>query len=406
MIDANVTFNRATPKSANHFFGYYDKCPWSGDGSKLLALETAFIDRSPEPDEGAGVLVVDANDPEKAERIDTSYSWCWQMGAILQWMPDDPNRTVMYNTRIGDRFVAVVHNIETGAKRVLPRPVYALGRDGKKAISVNFGRIHEQRPGYGYPGVPDQWADEHAPAADGLYLMDMTTGEHRLVLSYADIAACEPVPEMAGKKQWVNHIYFGPGDERIVFLHRFRLDDGGCVTRMMTADPDGKNLACVGASWMISHYDWQQPGKILAWCDPVWTKVDRPQELTGASLTKPNDFGDADYYNISDPDGAVENVGHDLFPGDGHCSWSPDLTWIVTDTYPDKDKNRTLFIYRPSDRTVIDLGKVYAPPELPGDRRCDLHPRWSRDGKRICFDSAHEGDRQMYTVDVSEFVRT
>lgn len=32
--------------------------------------------------------------------------------------------------------------------------------------------------------------------------------------------------------------------------------------------------------------------------------------------------------------------------------------------------------------------------------RCDLHPRWNREGTQVCMDSVHNGERQMYFVDV------
>jgi len=42
---------------------------------------------------------------------------------------------------------------------------------------------------------------------------------------------------------------------------------------------------------------------------------------------------------------------------------------------------------------------------VTGEMRCDLHPRWSRQGTQVCFDSVHEGPRQMYVCDVSAVVQ-
>ena len=51
-----------------------------------------------------------------------------------------------------------------------------------------------------------------------------------------------------------------------------------------------------------------------------------------------------------------------------------------------------------------DIGSFYADPKLKKENRCDLHPRWSRDGQQVCIDSVHEHARQMYLIDVSGIV--
>ena len=55
------------------------------------------------------------------------------------------------------------------------------------------------------------------------------------------------------------------------------------------------------------------------------------------------------------------------------------------------------------ERKVM-LGRFLSPLPFRGEIRCDLHPRWSRDGRQVCFDSVHEGTRQIYVMDVSEIV--
>jgi len=39
-----------------------------------------------------------------------------------------------------------------------------------------------------------------------------------------------------------------------------------------------------------------------------------------------------------------------------------------------------------------------------GDIRCDLHPRWSPDGRTVTVDAVFKGDRQIYVLDVSGIV--
>jgi hypothetical protein len=75
--------------------------------------------------------------------------------------------------------------------------------------------------------------------------------------------------------------------------------------------------------------------------------------------------------------------------------------WLLVDMKNDDVFIKVLLI-RVADGHRYDIGNFYSPPELRGDVRCDLHPRWSRDGSQVCIDSAHEGTRQIYVLDVAE----
>jgi len=100
---------------------------------------------------------------------------------------------------------------------------------------------------------------------------------------------------------------------------------------------------------------------------------------------------------------AVTVIGGGILTENGHMSYSPCGRWILSDTYPDPvSHERTLFIYDTREGRRHDLGSFYADPKIDKHCRCDLHPRWSRDGAAICIDSVHEGERQMYLIDVSK----
>ena len=370
----------------HHFFGYYDKCPWDISERYMLALEVDFMERPPGPEDCVTVGLIDLTNKNKWEPIGRTNAWNWQQGTMLQWLPTAPDRLIIYNKREKDGFISVIQDIHTGKTRTLPLPIYALSRDGKSALSLNFARLAQTRPGYGYSGLPDPWEDDPCPEEDGIYWMDLATGKHRLIISLRQIAEIRHHPSMDGDKHWFNHLLFSPDDKRFIFLHRWRPQEGAhWRTRMFTANPDGSDIYCVSDHEMVSHFDWYNPKQILAWA-------------------RRYGIGDR-YFLFTDRTDHFEVLGEGILTCDGHCSYSPDGRWILTDTYPDSENMRTLILYRPSDRYRVDIGRFFSPEKLKGEIRCDLHPRWSRDGRKVCIDSAHEGGRQVYVLDVSEIVQ-
>lgn len=366
----------------HHYFGYYDKSPWNSTGRYLLALEVPFIDHQPDPDDAATVGMIDLQDGNRWIPLDETFAWSWQQGTMLQWLPEEPDRKIIYNQREGDHYISVVRDIVSGETRTLPRPIYAV--NGSQALSLNFARIHRTRPGYGYVGVEDAWKDDPHPNEDGIYWMDLNTGENRLIITYDQMRNFHPTETMGSGQHWFNHIHISPDGLSFIWLHRWQYslhEKRSWVDRLLTANMDGSNICVVADDYFVSHLDYYSPEKVVAWA-------------------RDNDIGNR-YFLYTRCTDTVEIVGDGLFDTDGHCSYSPDRCWMLTDTYPDEDNLRTLILYHIESNTRINIGRFYAPPELTGPIRCDLHPRWSRDGKQVCIDSAHQGERQVYVIDVS-----
>src|SRR5699024_6117863 len=113
-----------------------------------------------------------------------------------------------------------------------------------------------------------------------------------------------------------------------------------------------------------------------------------------------NGIGDR-YFRFADDDsGRVDIIGEQtLTPlGDGHCTISPDGQWMLTDTYPDQQGVQHLLMYHLETGRVVQLGD-FASQAMALPMRCDLHPRWSRDGRQVCFDSNQDGYRRIYVLD-------
>ncbi len=385
-VETRLLPARAVTKGPrHHFVGYYDKTPFDLSGRFLVAHRNTFADRQPRPGEAVDIGIVDLEDDNRYIPLDRTTAWSWQQGAMLQWLGSAPDREIIYNMfDESDRaYRATIRDVHSGKARTLPRPIYALSRDGLLAVSLPFDRLNRLRPGYGYMAAPERSPDDPAPEDDGLWHMDVETGFQHLIVPIARAVAHEPLDSFRGADHWFNHALFSPGGAWITFLHRWKQPEGrGWATRMLVVRPDGSDLRVVWDTGMVSHFDWRDDRTILAW--------NRTPEGEDHFTTKDVENGD------------WQLVGEDVLVRDGHCSYSPDRRWVLNDTYPDAQRIQTLMLYHPDDGRRIDIGRFPEPPEFAGPFRCDLHPRWDRDGRRVCIDSTHKhGQRQIYVVDVA-----
>ena len=378
-----------------HWFGYYDKLEFDPTGRYVLGMEVVFEDRSPRPNYVIKVGIVDLQDNDRWIELGESSAWNWQQGCMLQWRPGSDTE-ILWNDREGDHFVCHILDIKTGKKRTIPFPVYTVSPDGRTAMSIDFRRINDMRPGYGYAGLPDPNADELAPEDSGIYRVDLDTGEGELVISLADMLKIPyPKGDISDKKHYFNHLLFNPDGSRFIFLNRWRISeyrasnpDTPFDTRMLTAAPDGSDIRVVDDSGYTSHFIWRDPGHILAWT-----------ELPSHGFR---------FYLFRD-DGSREGqaVGPDVMTRNGHCSYLPGGEWILNDTYPDENRLQHVYLYHVATGKKVPLANVYMHPKYRFDWECrvDTHPRISPDGMSVVIDSPHDGaGRQMYLIDISGIV--
>ncbi len=89
----------------------------------------------------------------------------------------------------------------------------------------------------------------------------------------------------------------------------------------------------------------------------------------------------------------------------GHCTYLPGNKWILNDTYPDEYRLQHPYLYEVASGRRVPLGHFLSPPEYTGEWRCDNHPRFSPDGKKVVIDSPHGGSgRQLHLIDISGIV--
>ncbi len=420
-VDYFCPIRRVGHSEKHHFFGYYNKSAWDASGRYLLSNRVEMMTVDLTGREIAEVGFFDLHEQERYRSVGKTTAWNWQMGCQLQWLAGEQDRRLIYNIRsegagkVYPDYCAKIYNIDKDREQTLPLPVYVVAPDGSYALCLDYSRLRMTHPTIGYIATSEEPGLENTPRDDGIRNMDIASGESRLILSLRQLCEFQPLASMENAIHWVTHLEINPDASRILFIHRWteRVEDETCfLHRLFTISPDGSDLrllectdhpiphlaqrfdpTAVGtfdyekSEYQISHPMWKDRHSIIAWSPHA---------------------GEIHYHLYEDRAGGdVSVIGRESLKENGHMTYSPDGKWILTDTYPDDiGHERYLILYHIEQNKRYNIGQFYTDPDLGKENRCDLHPRWSHDGKKVCIDSVHESSRQVYIIDVSRLVLT
>lgn len=445
--DIDCTVQRLTEGPKHHLFGFHDLQISNKADTKYLCLEVDTMNRPPLPGELFGVGYVEEGHFVK---VGETTALNYPQGARQQWVADTDCFTV--NNREEDVWGTDLYDATTN--KLLdrfPATTHMLSKDGKLAYGLDYARLY-RLGGYGYTGLADVNENDPTPSHAGITVMDMQTKEVKLLVSVRQVAECGANGKVSKiGHHYLTHLCVSPDSSRIAFLHRYPLADGGECTRLMTVGADGSNLRCLGQGF-LSHFDWMDNNHIYIFgrvngslesfrnnpilANPIVATSLRLAKKAVKSIIGKNKSLAASsnsFLMFEDKEDAVAiSFAKDIIPVDGHPMTNPVYKdWCINDTYPDNEGYRDLMLYNFLRDERINLGRfrmIFDKPDMQlvneffkgveptrirnvedmafyrSGLHCDLHPRWNSKGDIVCFDSIHEGSRQLYAIDVRKII--
>lgn len=349
------------------FIGYYDIEPDSYDGNFLLVLATDHDDVITRP-VPATVGLIDLR-TGIFDHLWSTESWCWQQGCRAQWY--DETSVILNHVAECGRFESIVVDIKTKQKKKqFPLPIYDVNFSRQEALSLNFGGLHLHRPGYGYVDLAHKNLPDHS---DGVFFIDLDSGDYSLIVSIARLKSFLPDSTMDGAVHYVNHIKYSPSGQYFIFYH-FWKNKNERFSRCIIYGKDGALKLLPSDASSMSHYSFINDERILIYCD-----VNGP----GYQI-----------FDLKNDTVTRLSIEEHL---DGHPTALPDGT-VITDTYPGKFSREQALLLITKEKTDV-LARFYSPRKYRGEFRCDLHPRLGRNRKTIFVDTPGRSGRVVVAID-------
>lgn len=386
------TLKQVTFGPSNHFFGYIGhvgNTPWNASGRYMVLLRTPLLDQMPEPEDTADIVLLDTQNNYAVEKIEESRAWNPQQGTMLYWNPDKPETQFFFNDRDPEtqHVFCVLYDVETRSRireyRFDDTPIGNSGvaQQGGYFLGLNYGRMDKLRKVTGYADAYDWTEGVLAPENDGVFKVNIATGEKTLLVSFATMANLlrEELPHIDAAGLFINHTLWSRTDERILIYVRgnWKPRPKGAIriNEFLTLYADGTHLTR-HETFPGGHPEWGTNNTLIG-------AVDNRQIV----------------YNV-DSQQIVRTLGdRQIFPKpEGDIALSPDGTLLVNG-YAQKMDN-VYVVYNMQENTHFTTPGVNRGVHLTGDVRIDPAPCWRRGGKAIAVSGiADDRSRQTFVIE-------
>lgn len=405
-----------TPDDGFYVHTFYDVCPWSIDHRLLAVTKVPYQGKTPGWGDIAEVCVIDLEN-ETIETVYKTKAWSFQLGANVQW-GQQSGKYLYCNDIINEKPVCVRIHVETGETRAYSGAKYDISSDEKIIISPNLltMNIHQ----YGY-AVPDKEYNKPGTFSkadfkkEGLWKTNLETNKTELLVDFPEFLSKVEGPDedldyYSKSILYLFHSKFNKQNTRILQVMRGLVNNDGRDASLFSMNADGSNLkqcltrehwnqkAKFGGSG--NHPNWHPDGEhVIMNCIPRWLGYENMM------------FCQFKY------DGSGFKILSEMHLGSGHASVNPDSSYLLADTYPKQKwiaspKNeipiRLIDLNTDEEQMVCSVptdvgnnGNAYKKGEPGSHYKLDPHPVWNHNYKKVCFNGAPEGNRQVFIADLT-----
>ena len=237
----------------------------------------------------------------------------------------------------------------------------------------------------GYPGSFDATADHDVPDNDGIFKIDVASGERRLACSFRQIfdhlVAHDAVPAGAEAQMFINHTLWNRQDDRILPFARssagWGAGGGAQINTTFTMRPDGSGLTYHG--YVGGHPEWDEQSRIITAGTDGLRVYDPQQRGYVDTIGSSAAFSDPKGDKTLSADSRLLVHGNAVRTGQGHF--------------------HQYVVYRMADGHHDTSPLCARGTYIEGDLRLDAAPCWNRSGNQFVVPAiAADGTRQMFVL--------